>query len=482
MDYNAYIWVPIGKKSYPLDDPTVQLTTQGEGVSYYSKDGDRFLWRFDRTTWREDNANLYSITHSLSPVEVKRAMNLLNGYTGAFLTKEQRVEAYKSVQMYTETELISYKQYQIMKSIQDKMKLLSEKANANLMTHALNAREQLPELVKSVDLHKALVEEGFKVFGNLEAYVVKSKTTDGEVDTKHILKTTFTSNGVDLDYEITSGEAIKSAVAKLSDSVIPIRFEHGKEDYGVWYSFNTTQKDGKVYGIAEGELDMSLNRSQDLWRQIYDYGKQFATSYGGRVIKSHIEQDKTTDTLVNIFDEVEFKEISLTSMPSNPDTAVEAINKYFTQIQDNLLVKTTDMDDTQTTETTEETVVTPTSAESTTEATEAPATEATPEATTPEAEAEAPAEAPAEEVAKADMSAIEAKLAEMSKTYDSLASRISALEGMMKKAVTEPAIQKSVVMPKDAEKTAPVATATAEKSVGHQLLDSFNQALTVANS
>jgi hypothetical protein len=102
----------------------------------------------------------------------------------------------------------------------------------------------------------------------------------------------------------------------------------------VWDTFKTDEIDGVLYGYAEGELYQKYSRTKDLWHDIYDLGKQFAASYGGHWIDYHLFMDEGTEDLVlRVFDEVVFDEISLTTRPANPDTALEVLNKYAVKLE-----------------------------------------------------------------------------------------------------------------------------------------------------
>ena len=206
--------------------------------------------------------------------------------------------------------------------IQEKMRLIAEKENKIFQERMKKRKSNIENITKN----NKKIKKGFKLFGNIESYIEKNKK--GNEMWK--LRTTFTSNKPDVAMDITSKKAIEKAIKNLD--LIPIRFEHKEENYGVWDTFKTVEKDGVIYGVAEGELDQNLNRSKDLWYSIQK-GTKFATSYGGRYIDFHYFKSEKSGKNYRIFDEIVIEEISITTSPANPDTALERLNKYAKEME-----------------------------------------------------------------------------------------------------------------------------------------------------
>lgn len=210
--------------------------------------------------------------------------------------------------------------------IQDAMKLIAADSNKEMEEYITWALDNRLDVVKSFE-EKA--NKGFKVFGNLVAEKRISKAVDGTQTERWVITTRFTSNKGDVTWDVTTKDAIIDAVKELDGKAIPIRFGHIEgDDYGAWTRFWTEEKDGVLYGYAEGELDQRLNKAQDLWTAIYEDGKKFATSYGARVINFEWVSKDDGETY-RLLTGISFKEISLTQMPANPDTTLmEKLDKH----------------------------------------------------------------------------------------------------------------------------------------------------------
>lgn len=455
-DYNIYIFIATTQKNFLITDDAVKVKVVNEetGVAYYYKEENvPLLWRFKRSNgWAEETAKIYVIAYNgISSQEAKSIVDSINSYNGVdYLERSLRKSIYDLVKNSVDIEipkLNSQYVYKNMKTIEDKMKKLADLSNIKFHEFLDQAMEMRLDIVKSLDVKKNVEEKGFKFHGVVKAFKVVEKNTDGIETVKSRLKTTFTSNKADLYVDITSKEAIKKAVSNLvTKGVIPIRFEHGTDDFGVWDTFKTYEKDGVFYGEAEGELDMNLTRSQDLWTEIYTYGKEFATSYGGHWIEFHYHYDDTTNEALRVFDEIEIEEISLTTRPANPDTALEAVTKYAKKLEEtiddsslNKFITNKSMEvkeikkDTTVAPTEVKPVETPTETVTPTEPVNPEATVTEPVVETPVAPAPVADPAPkVEETTEAEKAYI-AKLEELNKSYTdtitSLSKRVGVLEG-----------------------------------------------------
>lgn len=350
---NKYIWIR-KQKSGNITDKGVKLEIHDDsrGIAYYYKDdkANILVWRFEKSkNWTEDTARVFALAFGSGTAkslqdaeEVVKSINEWDGLEETYLSHELREELFKFITpLYSnsgvetpklETQII----YRTAKFMKDKMKLLVELSNQKFHEFIEQAQGERPDIVKSA-LKDKVEEKGFKFFGTVEAFKIIEKAKDGGKDKERWrMKTVFTSNKGDLHWDVTSKSAIEKAVSDLAGKVIPIRFEHGTEDFGVWDTFKTEERDGILYGIAEGEIYQQYNRSQDLWHDIYELGKEFATSYGGRWIEFHWYAKEDTGEVLRVFDEIVIEEISLTVRPANPDTAVEVLNKYAVQLENTL--------------------------------------------------------------------------------------------------------------------------------------------------
>lgn len=349
---NDYIWIVRGKKDFLLDrsDVFLKVYSKEKGVAYYyEKDKDKesiVAWRFEKDKgWTEDNAKIFATIYKPTKKSISEAIEYINEYNGSgeLLSIDIRKTIYEILTPHAEKfykdipKLNTQIVYKTIKSMKDKMKQLVELANESFYNFITQSLEERPNVVKNKELKKSIENEGYKFFGNLDVYktITPKRTEKGEMveEERWMLKTTFTSNKADSDNDVTSKKAIVEGINELKGKVIPIRLEHDrKQDYGVWYEFNAYEKDGVLYGEAIGELDKELHCSQDLWKAIYERGKKFATSYGGRCMDYYY--DKAMDgTPVRVLNSMRFEEISLTTLPANPDTAIEAMNKYASKLE-----------------------------------------------------------------------------------------------------------------------------------------------------
>lgn len=349
-NYNKYIWIKTGTEKFLLTDSDVvlQLQDKSAGVAYYYKTEPKniVIWRFIKSKgWTEETANQYVLA-AYSMLGKSQAMELvknLNEFDGEnYMTKSQREAVHEFVSKNVEFNLpglVKQKEYEMATDTKEKMKKLAELSNMEFHSFIDEAQKERLQIVRNADKFKADEQKGFKFHAQLQAYKIVEKDENGKNQERWMLKATFTSNKADLHWDVTSKAAIEKAVADLQGKVIPIRFEHQSEDYGYWETFKTYEKDGILYGLAEGELDSSLSRSKDLWKEIFEYGKEFAVSYGGEWMQMHYEktdEDGEDYDILRIFDEIVIKEISLTTRPANPDTTLEALNKYAGRLERHL--------------------------------------------------------------------------------------------------------------------------------------------------
>ena len=355
---NKYIWINRGKDNFVITDSKVKLEnySEGDGIAFYWKEkkSNIILWRFEKSKgWTENSAKIFALSFNPNFEQVEDSMKIIQNYDDEeLLNYDIRKSIYEFLKKFYKKEdhkipkLNNQFIYKNKKSMDDKMKLLADLSNQELEEFLEEAKKQRLDIVKSKDSKKS--NDIFKVHGDLKAFKTFEKNKKGEEIEKWKLKTTFTSNKADLHLDVTSKKAIKKGIKKLQGEVIAIRFEHQSLDYGAWDTFRTYEKNGILYGEAEGELDKNLRRTQDLWKEIYDYGKRFATSYGGKSLDWHYIEDEETGYILRVFDDIKWFEISLTTRPANPDTAMEVMNKYASKIEDtidtnNLIIKSSKM-------------------------------------------------------------------------------------------------------------------------------------------
>lgn len=345
VDPNKYIWIKTTEDKSLITDSDVVLNTidKSRGIANYYK-GDEtnvIVWRFARSKgWEYEAALTYVLSTNPSKSLVDSAYEHVTEFKkgNVYLSAEKRAEIFKHIEAFSINnnlvvpKLVSQKVYKNMSDIKDKMKKLAELSNVKFQEFMEVAQDERLKIVKS-EVKKEVEKQGFKFHGVVTAYKSIRKSEDGTESESWRLRTTFTSNQADLHWDVTSRKAIESCVEKLKEKgVAAIRFEHEQEDYGVWDTFRTYEREGILYGEAEGELDQHLARSKDLWYEIYELGKQFATSYGGYWIDYHWYQDDAGN-IVRVFDDIEVEEISLTTRPANPDTAMDALNKYASKLE-----------------------------------------------------------------------------------------------------------------------------------------------------
>lgn len=329
-DANKYIWI-YKVQGVNYLDLVAEILTDVKGVYVYrDKDNNALIWRFDRAEWSEETARIYAYSTVLTKNEAMKSFNSINEYDGiTYMSSGERNMIYKNLKRFgVDQKLNNMEEYKNAKEINDKMKLLAQSSNSQMIDFINSSLQSRLDVTKSDNKP----DFDFKVFGNIE---YKSVNNDGTDEAR--LVTTFTSNTADLENDIVSKSALEKAIKSLNERVIPIRFEHGKEDFGVWDKFDLVEDGDKVVAKAEGLLDLSLNRSKDLWKEITEYGKQFASSYGA-YFKS-IHKEKINDQYVTVVDDIDFFEISLTTRPANPDTVVNSIKKGFRNFIKNIELK-----------------------------------------------------------------------------------------------------------------------------------------------
>ena len=348
---NKYIWIFVDSKSLIITDKDIKHKTysKAKGISYYYKeaveqDDEIVCWRFNRNKdWTEQKARIFTLGRSKYIKSLKRAIRLINEYDGKdIIDKATRESMYnpianKLINLGEKVPKLERQFVYIRKNqMKDKMKKLVELSNITFREFIDDSQEKRPNIIKS-EYKEKVEKKGFRFFsGKVTGYKVITKDKDGKEQEHWKIKSIFTSNKADSTFDITSKKAIKGAVKELKEKkVIPIRFEHGSKDYGVWDEFKTFEKGGVLYGVAEGELYQDYSRSKDLWHDIYELDKEFATSYGGNWIEFHWYQDDDNG-VIRVLDEITINEISLTQRPANPDTTMEVLSKYAEQLEDSV--------------------------------------------------------------------------------------------------------------------------------------------------
>lgn len=439
-DPNAFVWI-FNDNTANLDEQKfkVEVLDSEKGIARYvnKETGDIVAYRFNRETgWSEETASIYALTQIKSVDEAQKALDEIQIHKGGIqysFGDRQNIyiiakKIFESNNLAVEP-LNTQRIYKTMKSIKEKMKELAEVSNISFKEFIEYSNENRLDVIKNNSDFQAIQKQGAKVFGTVKAIKLTSTDSEGNTeDEKWVLRSVFTSNKADSTYDITSQEAIKKGVDGLSGKVIPIRYEHQSDDYGVWHKFWTEEKDGVLYGYAEGELDKSLNRAQDLWTELYEYKKQFATSYGA-VLKDFSWETDEKDNQYRVLNELEFYEISLTTRPANPDTALEALSKHASQLESYIEVKNlqkSDMDNENQDEVVSEVA----------ETTETVTEEAPQESAESNESVEATATEETNEEEKA--SDVEGRIASLEATYeevrgmlDELSARIDELQAMM---------------------------------------------------
>lgn len=301
LDRNKYIFIKVTLKKFSFKNKAIKFEDLGGGVGYFYKDEEKLMYQFSRENFNRFKAISYLMTS---------------------------------------------------KSITEEMRLaVSNVDNTSYLDHVKWCKEQKLNIVKNQDKQIEL-DKGFKIVSDsLEAILIKS--TDAE--DRWVIKSSFVCNKSDIVNDITSSNAIKGGIDKFMTSLkdgkrIPLRKDHREDNYGVitsmWYVDTQDTIDGKdvavTYGFLEAELDKSLNRSQDLWRDITIYNKKFGMSYGAVVTDFTFEKDSETGTILRIIKDLEFKEVSITPKPAIVEAGVVSAKKYASKIIKNLNMNETE--------------------------------------------------------------------------------------------------------------------------------------------
>ena len=158
--------------------------------------------------------------------------------------------------------------------------------------------------------------------------IVKNKDIES---VEHYIEGIASSTNIDHEHEKMNTSAIQSMKEYAKDQVIPLRNAHSLE----WDS-----KIGVMTEIdSEGEGEDSLLKvkfklndfendatAKKLWYFIGS-GEEIGLSIGGVVLDWEWEWEEATGIELLIFKEIFLKEVSVTAMPSNKDTFIEAVGK-----------------------------------------------------------------------------------------------------------------------------------------------------------